>query len=62
MRTRYARKVNSKRIRRRRNKTCKRCNKTCNKTCRRCRRKTQKGGWGGMPIEQPKFEEKNKPV
>lgn len=30
MRTRYARKVNSKRIRRRRNKTC--------------RRKTQKGG------------------
>ena len=33
MRTRYARKVNSKRIRRRRNKTC-----------RRCRRKTQKGG------------------
>lgn len=34
MRTRYARKVNSKRIRRRKNKTCKRC--------RRC--KTQKGG------------------
>lgn len=34
MRTRYARKVNSKRIKRRRNKTCK----------RRCKRKTQKGG------------------
>ena len=47
MRTRYARKVNSKRIRRRRNKTCKRCNKTCkrcNKTCKRCKSKNQKGG------------------
>ena len=40
MRTRYSRKVNSKRIRRRKNKTCKRCNKTC----KRCRGKTQKGG------------------
>ena len=37
MRTRYARKVNSKRIRRRKNKTCKRL-------CKRCKRKTQKGG------------------
>ena len=47
MRTRYSRKVHSKRIRRRRNKTCKRCNKTCkrcNKTCKRCNRKIQKGG------------------
>ena len=37
MKSRYSRKVHSKKIRRRRNKTCKRCNKIC-------KRKSQKGG------------------